>query len=103
MTKRWLVMLLVVLVALPALAAPRKVKTPPPPTIAPEKVDAIFGVFERGTRSGDQTFTVILQRQWQRPWPHQRQIQWQWECEFCRSGALQGVVRCRTWAQLLQP
>lgn len=52
MTKRWLVLLLAVLVSLPAVAAPKK-KAPPPPALAPEKADAIFGVFERGTRSGD--------------------------------------------------
>jgi HEAT repeat protein len=52
MTKRWMAVLLVVLVALPLLAAPKK-KEPPPPPMPPEKIDAVFPVFERGTRSGD--------------------------------------------------
>lgn len=52
MTKRWIAVLLVVLTTLPALAAPKK-KVPPPPPLAPEKAEAIFGVFERGTRSSD--------------------------------------------------
>jgi len=52
MTKRWMAVLSVVMVALPLLAAPKK-KEPPPPPLPQERIDAIFPVFERGTRSGD--------------------------------------------------